>query len=457
MATYRIGIGSEFQLKDNAVGVGSTTTGLGNLIIDGTLKASGLSVSGVTTFINYSGFTPDEISGNVTLTGEHSTTGDIVVGTGKTFTVSVGATVTVGTVESVSIGTHFSPPIGDMNDRPEVPVEGTVRFNRDLNTLEFYNGVEWRQFTVYNSGTQGRTVFAGGGSPKESPALVPYMSGKIMDYVQIASKGNAVSFGELTQFSRHTAGASNKIRGILYHGSATPGNNNVIDKITIASQGNATSFGLIDGTDRWGSGGAATDTRAIFAGGSGSIDNIDYVEIMTDGNSQDFGDLTEGKNEGRCCNDPVRVIYSGGYVPGLSTKETSKIETFMMASKGNATDWGDMISRRTSLVSFSNSTRGINGAGMDPARIPTLESITIASGGNGVYFGDVYSGAYNASGSSQTRGLIAGGTIPGTTYLNTIEFVTMSNEGDAIDFGDLTRPCYGVTGLSDSHGGLGGY
>ena len=453
MATYRIGIGSEFQLKDNAVGVGSETTGLGNLIIDGTLKASGLSVSGVTTFINYSGFTPDEISGNVTLTGEHSTTGDIVVGTGKTFTVSVGATVTVGTVESVSIGTHFSPPIGDMNDRPEVPVEGTVRFNRDLNTLEFYNGVEWRQFTVYNSGTQGRTVVAGGGSPKESPALVPYMSGKIMDYVQIASKGNAVSFGELTQFSRHTAGASNKIRGILYHGSATPGNNNVIDKITIASQGNATSFGLIDGTDRWGSGGAATDTRAIFAGGSGSIDNIDYVEIMTDGNSIDFGDLTEGKYEPRCCNDPVRVIVSGGY----TSTGRSKIETFMMASKGNATDWGDMISRRTSLVSFSNSTRGINGAGMDPARIPTLESITIASGGNGVHFGDVYSGAYNASGSSQTRGLIAGGTIPGTTYLNTIEFVTMSNEGDAIDFGDLTRPCYGVTGLSDSHGGLGGY
>ena len=142
MATYRIGIGSEFQIKDDAVGVGKSTTGLGNLRIDGTLKASGLSASGVSTFTSYSGFTPDDISGDVTLTGEHLTTGDIVVGTGKTFTVSVGATVTVGTVESVSIGTHFSPPIGDMNDRPEVPVEGTVRFNRDLNTLEFYNGVE---------------------------------------------------------------------------------------------------------------------------------------------------------------------------------------------------------------------------------------------------------------------------------------------------------------------------
>ena len=131
MATYRIGIGSEFQLKDNAVGVGSETTGLGNLIIDGTLKASGLSASGVTTFISYSGFSADEVSGKITLTGEHQTTGDIVVGTGETFRVSSGATVDVGTAESVSIGTHFSPPTGNIEDRPEVPVEGTVRFNRD--------------------------------------------------------------------------------------------------------------------------------------------------------------------------------------------------------------------------------------------------------------------------------------------------------------------------------------
>ena len=116
-----------------------------------------------------------------------------------------------------------------------------------------------------------------------------------------------------------------------------------------------------------------------------------------------------------------------------------------------------MTAARSSQVSFSNSTRGINGQGLNPARIPTLESITIASGGNGVYFGDVYSGAYGASGASQTRGLIGGGTIPGTTYLNTIEYVTISTLGTAEDFGELSRPCYGTTGLSDSHGGLGGY
>ena len=454
MATYRIGIGS-FNLKDGAVGLGTESSGLGNLKVEGTVKTTDLDVIGVSTFTRYAGFVADDVNiiRDISLTEEHSTIGDIVVGLNSTFTVSTGATVTDGTVESVSIGTHFSPPCGGVEDREECPVEGTVRFNKDLNTLEFYNGVDWRQFTVYNSGSQGRTVFAGGGSPTETPLNVPYMSGRIMDYVQIASKGHAVSFGQLTQWSRHTAGGSNKIRGILYHGSATPGNNNVIDKITIASQGNASDFGLIDGTDRWGSGGAATDTRAIFAGGATPTNDIDYVEIMTDGNSISFGDLTVAKYEARCCNDPIRVLVSGGNTGSV----TATIETFLMASKGNAVDFGDMTQIRTSLVSFSNSTRGINGAGMTPVRVPTLESITITSGGNGVYFGDVYSGAYGASGASQTRGLIGGGTLPGTTYLNTIEYVEIAATGNAQDFGDLTRRCYGVTGLSDSHGGLGGY
>ena len=164
MATYRIGIGS-FNLKDGAVGIGTESSGLGNLKVEGTYKTTDLDVTGVSTFTRYAGFAADElsISRDVTLTGEVLTTGDIVVGVNSTFTVSVGATVDVGTVPSVSIGTHFSPPTGGVEDRPEVPVEGTVRFNKDLNTLEFYNGVEWRQFIVYNSGTQGRTVFAGGG------------------------------------------------------------------------------------------------------------------------------------------------------------------------------------------------------------------------------------------------------------------------------------------------------
>ena len=103
MATYRVGIGS-FNLKDGAVGLGTESSGLGNLKVEGTVKTTDLDVTGVSTFTRYAGFVADKINVNygedLSLTGEHSTLGDIVVGLNSTFTVSTGATVTVGTVES---------------------------------------------------------------------------------------------------------------------------------------------------------------------------------------------------------------------------------------------------------------------------------------------------------------------------------------------------------------------
>ena len=109
MATYRIGIGS-FNLKDGAVGLGTESSGLGNLKVEGTIKTTDLDVTGVSTFTRYVGFAADDLNINrdTTLTGAHQTTGDIVVGLNSTFTVSTGATVTVGTVELSLI--HISEP-----------------------------------------------------------------------------------------------------------------------------------------------------------------------------------------------------------------------------------------------------------------------------------------------------------------------------------------------------------
>ncbi len=168
MATYRIGIGSFSLAENGGVGIGTDSAGLGNLKVEGNVKTTNLDVIGVSTFTKYSGLVGDDI--NLGRTTEVSSggggTGDIVIGTGKSFTVSIGATINVGTVPSVSIGTHFSPPCGYMDDRPECPLEGTVRFNKALNTLEFYNGVEWRQFTV--GGPNGRGIIAGGRNPSDA-------------------------------------------------------------------------------------------------------------------------------------------------------------------------------------------------------------------------------------------------------------------------------------------------
>ena len=75
--------------------------------------------------------------------------------------------VCAGSLEQVSVTGHFSVPNGGTNDRQETPIEGTVRFNDDLNTLEFFNGNEWRQFT-YNQGQSGRGVIPTGDNGGDS-------------------------------------------------------------------------------------------------------------------------------------------------------------------------------------------------------------------------------------------------------------------------------------------------
>ncbi len=457
MATYRIGIGSEFQLKDNAVGVGSTTTGLGNLIIDGTLKASILSTSGVTTFISYSGFSADEISGDVTLTGENLTTGDIVVGTGKTFTVSVGSTVDVGSVESVSIGTHFSPPTGGIEDRPECPVEGTVRFNRDLNTLEFYNGVEWRQFTV--SGASGRAVIAGGISPGS-------VREPRMEVFNMNTSGNATRFGELQQnIGRFAIGrASSTTRG-LFAGGQSPTSRDFIDMITIASEGNGIDFGDLNAAGRCYNG-CSSSTRGLFGGTNGN-DVVDKVEIATVGNAIDFGDwVYSGGNKNATFSSPTKSINNSGEAGGASRGAGSPfqnvtIESMMISSGGNSVVWGTLSRANRNKRGTSNGIRGLFVGGyvnVDPwPKTNHIDFITISSEGQSIEFGEVSNimSEPNCT-SSQTRSFICGG-FGNPASLNNIEYVNIASTGNAIDFGDLAVVGGAGNALSDCHGGLGGY
>ena len=293
MATYRIGIGS-FNLKDGAVGIGTESSGLGNLKVEGTYKVTDLDVTGVSTFQRYAGFAADElnITKDVSLTGEHQSTGDIVVGVNSTFTVSVGATVDVGTVPSVSIGTHFSPPTGGVEDRPEVPVEGTVRFNKDLNTLEFYNGVEWRQFTV--NGSSGRGVL--GPSPSPAGGATPTTD---LGTFSVVSGGTNSNWGNLSlgKYSQNTAVSSDTR---IIFGGGTPYASpwpvtDAMDYKAMASDGNTNDFGNLTDARR-----ALTafssSTRGIVVGGvePASINIIEYVEISTVGNALDFGDCSNG-------------------------------------------------------------------------------------------------------------------------------------------------------------------
>ena len=67
---------------------------------------------------------------------------------------------------------------------------------------------------------------------------------------------------------------------------------NTMDYVTIASTGNATDFGDLAFAFREATA-CSNNSRGIFAGDRPTpLDTIEYITIDTTGNSTDFGDLT---------------------------------------------------------------------------------------------------------------------------------------------------------------------
>ena len=87
------------------------------------------------------------------------------------------------------------------------------------------------------------------------------------------------------------AGCSNSTRA-LFAGGESPSNSNVIDFVTIATTGNAADFGDLTAA-RNTTEATSSPTRGIFAG-DGNTDTLDKVEILTTGNAVDFGNLGRG-------------------------------------------------------------------------------------------------------------------------------------------------------------------
>ena len=463
MATFRVGVGS-FNIKDGAVGFGTEIDGLGNLRVKGVTKTTGSIVSGASTLTRYSGFAADNINQleNITLTSEVGTIGDIVVGVGTSVIISSASTVTVGTVESVSIGTHFSPPTGGTEERGEDFVEGMMRFNTDLNTMEFYNGNEWRQFRyqsdISNSpSSRGRALLTGGDS------LDGTMNSQRIEFCNISTLGNTKSFGDLLSTSKRGAALAGHTRA-LHAGGTTPSYTSTINYNTIASEGDSISFGDLSG-GRLGLTGYSSSTRGIWASGYLNADTniIEYVEIMTLGDAVDFGDATNKSHMANGFSSPTRGVWHLGDIVA-PTNYGAVINFVTIASKGNATTFGSLGNEGRDMSACSNSVRGIfaGGRGSTPA-YKDITYVTIASEGNSTNFGDLTVGRWMAGqgASSNTRGIFMSGiTGDGPSYsdfTNAIDFITIASTGNAQDFGDVSEKSYSGGGCSDSHGGLGGY
>jgi len=289
-------------------------------------------------------------------------------------------------------------------------------------------------------------------------------SGKRIDYINIQSQGNSIRFGDLT-VNRYTMGAgANSTRGLFtggYQDGLSPDTDvNAIEFITIATEGNATDFG-----DRIQVGRApacaSNDTRCVMASAftpAGYQNTIDFVEFATTANATDFGDLSTARaGMSMSCNSTTRGIFNGGYQPAPTTVRVNNMEFITFATTGNTQDFGDLTddSQSTYGGTASSSTRGLIGLGyVHPTRSNAIDFCTIATLGNAQDFGDLTAAKQTyGSCSNSTRGTFLGGQTP--SYINNIDMVTIATTGDATDFGDVN---VGVTASgsagSDSHGGL---
>ena len=146
-----------------------------------------------------------------------------------------------------------------------------------------------------------RGIIAGGRSQPANAAF------NVIQFITISTTGNATDFGDLTGARFALSSSSNSTRG-LFGGGNTPtaptARQNTIDYITIASLGNAQDFGdLLTATEYNTS--CSSSTRGLFGGGNvPTVQNvIEYVTILSTGNSLDFGDLTVARQEFSACSN----------------------------------------------------------------------------------------------------------------------------------------------------------
>ena len=188
-----------------------------------------------------------------------------------------------------------------------------------------------------------------------------------MDYVTIATLGNAVDFGDLTVSRMCTGGNVNSSTRGLFFGGAAPSDSDVIDYITIASASNSTDFGNLT-VARQNAGGVCSTTRGVMAGGNASpakTDVIDYVTIASTSNATDFGDLAFATTHCDGVNNNTRGIFSGlsnTAAPGADTTfgNCPQILYVTIASTGNTTLFGELTARRYGTAPASNGHGGLS-------------------------------------------------------------------------------------------------
>ena len=191
--------------------------------------------------------------------------------------------------------------------------------------------------------------------------------------------------------------------------------------------------------------------RALFGGGQdpSAISGIDVLNIISLGNSNNFGDLSVVRRTPGACSSEIRGLFGGGSTPSNS----DVIDYVTIASEGNAIDFGNLTASTDQVTACSSSTRGLFGGGESPSITNVISYVEISTTGNSLDFGDLSENKRGHSGmASATRGFFCGGNNPGSTTV--IDFVTIASKGNAVIFGNDITNAPGRASSSNSQKGI---
>ena len=252
--------------------------------------------------------------------------------------------------------------------------------------------------------------------------LYRYINGEFKELTIAAPSGNAWS-GD---------------RGIVTGGETpTSGRSNVIQYFDITTAGNAQDFGDLHSARELHSG-ASSSARGLSIGGfvSGTL-GTEYITIATTGNGTTFGTLITNVRYMAACSDGTKAFVNGGN-PG----PTNEIQYVTIATTGNAADWGDLTGTMWLNNATSDLTRAVVHGGIEGSStyLNKIDYYSTASAGNASDFGDGTTTRGQGGGCADaTRGLFGGGTPDGaTTKIKTIDYITIQTTSNASDFGDLS-------------------
>ena len=248
------------------------------------------------------------------------------------------------------------------------------------------------------------------------------------------SNTSSTDFGDLTVSTYGSAGFSDGTRGVRAGGAST----NTIDYITIATPGNATDFGdHANSTDAYiqaigdGTYGVYGEDQAYY-----------YVTVQTTGNASSFGSVPGVVNLGG-------YGGAGDGTYGIFTEDvgsSSVINSLTIATTGSATNHGNLLNSNSFSALTSDDTYAVAQMGVSNLD-NTLNYITIVTGGTAADFGNLYYGnQYCGASSDGTYGYFTGGSnSPGK-----IQYITIATPGNATALGDLVQDTAYHTGTSGS-------